>query len=119
MTTEEKANLAKFLDEECRTLEEALKVAFDEVYDGDEGYVKARCCGGEVRYRSGLYGTDFAQCPTCKSEIRMILSPHVSPILLGPGTGCTHMPTDELVDAVGDRLWWVSKLYDAVKANGA
>ena len=93
----------------CRPLREALEAAFDE-FSEDGDYMKARCCGHGVQYRAGVFGTDFAYCEQCKSEIRMVLSPHVSPILLGEHV--THMPTDELIAAVGDKTWWVKKLME-------
>ena len=99
--------LREFLLSQCRPLREALALAFDEVYE-DGGYLKAKCCGQEVRYKSGIFGTDFAYCDTCKSEIRLILSPHVSPILLG--NGYTRSPSNKLIEWVGENEWWVSKL---------
>ena len=42
--------------------------AFDEVIeDGD--YLKATCCGSGVRYYSGIFGSDMAQCQSCGASM--------------------------------------------------
>lgn len=89
----------------CRPIKEAMEAAFDEVWSEDGERLKARCCDTEVIYMSGIFGEDMAYCEACKSEIRMILSPHVSPILLDKNT--TSFPSDELIDRVGENIWFV------------
>ena len=97
----------KWIDENCLTLEEALQAVFSRFWETETGHVKAECCRKEVKYWTGICGPDMARCEVCGAEIRHILSPHTSPLLMGQG--CVYIPTDELIDAVGEKVWCVSK----------
>lgn len=88
------------------SLEDALIKCFGEIASGDgvdEGY-KVECCG-EVRYGSGIMGTDIAKCQNCGRAIINVLSPHVSPILIKGST--TAVPPDDMIDALFDTPWLV------------
>ena len=88
----------------AQTLKDAMGSVFDAVEERDGAFF-ATCCGKPCIYQSGLVGTDRAYCGVCGSEVLLLLSPHVSPLLLDFGRACTHMPTDELADALDGRFW--------------
>ncbi len=99
--------LPKEVDGRLRTLEDALREAFGGFAVREDGSYHAEHCGAEVKYYMGIMGPDMAECQVCHSSIRNVLSPHVSPLLIGEN--CTHVPSEELIQAVGDRQWWVNK----------
>jgi len=98
--------LRQWIDENCFTVEDALHKAFEKVWEDGE-YLKAECCGKGIRYWSGLLGPDMAKCIICGNEIRWILSPHVSPILIDYDKNCTSMPNEEFIKEIGDKQWQV------------
>ena len=97
--------IPKEIDEKLRTLEEALTECFGGFRIGESGAMFVDCCG-EVTYGSGIMGSDIVQCHKCRRAAIMILSPHVSPLLINGST--TSAPTQEFMDAVGERCWMVS-----------
>ena len=90
------------------SLEDALVACFGSVASGDgedEGY-KVMCCGtDDVRYGSGIMGSDIAQCRKCGRKIVNVLSPHVSPILIKGST--TAAPPEEMIEALFETPWLV------------
>ena len=54
------------------------------------------CCGQRMTVKSGIIGTDFAECQICKKAIGNMASPHIN------GGG---IPTDEWLNKQGDRTW--------------
>ncbi len=92
------------IKDQCFSMQYAMIRAFGGFQITPEGGLKARCCG-KIKYYSGMIGSDMAQCEGCGREIRHVLSPHVSPILIGYGGA--YKPTAELIEAVGEREWYV------------
>ena len=98
--------ITKELDEQLMTMEDALVACFGDFEEAEDGYLKVTCCG-EVKYGSGLFGSDIAQCTKCGRAIVNILSPHVSPLLIERNRAQTSMPSEEFMEAAGDRIWMV------------
>ena len=67
----------------------------------------AECCGEEVTYSSGLFGADMAQCKQCGAQVRNVLSPHCSPVLLG--NNFTRVPSDHFIDQMTGHEWCAKK----------
>ena len=100
----EKLFLPEEIDRELMTLEDALTKCFGG-FEDRYGSLFVKCCG-DVKYGSGVMGSDSARCEKCGKGIVMVLSPHVSPLLLR--SGYTHSPSDQLIEAVGDRKWMLT-----------
>lgn len=98
--------ITKELDEQLMTIEDALTACFGKFEETEDGHLKVTCCG-EVRYGSGLFGSDIARCTRCGRAIINVLSPHVSPLLVERDKAQTSMPSEEFVEAIGDRMWIV------------
>ena len=54
------------------------------------------CCGQRMTVKSGIIGTDFAECQICKKAIGNMASPHIN------GGG---IPTDEWLKKQGEQTW--------------
>lgn len=89
-------------------IREALVACFGGYQEGEDGTVTVECCG-EIRYGSGIIGTDLVECLGCGKRIINVLSPHVSPYLIDWSSHCTHFPSEEFVEEVGDRQWMMAK----------
>ena len=102
---------------DCQSLDECIRATFDSVWETADGALHAKCCGAEVRYTSGILGTDGAQCETCGSRMVNVLSPHVSPVLVtrdaAPEGNSTRMPSEEFVQRMDGRVWLGARLKDA------
>ena len=106
----------KLEDIPLKTLEDALTTCFGGFKDDGE-YITVECCG-EINYGSGIMGTDIVTCKGCGKEIRNVLSPHVSPLLINPTMHTTAIPTVEFFNEVGDKCWIVmSELAALVEQN--
>ena len=103
MEEDSKRILPDEITAQLRTCREALTECFGG-YEEDDQYFTVKCCG-PIRYGSGIFGTDIVKCEGCGKKILMILSPHVSPLLISGST--TAIPTQELFDEVGDKCWMV------------
>jgi len=98
--------IPKEIDEKLFTLKDALTNCFGSYETHENGRITVSCCG-RIRYYSGLIGGDMVECESCKKMVFNVLSPHVSPFLIGDGV--THMINEEFVKAIGNRCWMVRK----------
>lgn len=98
--------IPKELSDQLMTVEDALTACFGGFEKTEDGYLKATCCG-EIKYGSGLFGPDIAECTKCGRAIINVLSPHVSPVLVERNKSQTSMPSEDFVKAVGNRMWMV------------
>ena len=96
-------NLPTELTDKLKTMEAALTECFGGYTDTD-GWLTVECCG-PVTYGSGCIGSDIVRCKACGRSVINVLSPHVSPLLIRGST--TSLPSDELVEAIGERCWLV------------
>jgi hypothetical protein len=100
----DKMDIPEELNSKLLTIEDALTECFGGFNVAEDGLITVQCCG-EINYGYGIMGCDIIQCKKCKRAVINILSPHVSPLLIRGST--TSIPTDEFMEAVGDRNWMV------------
>lgn len=87
----------------CVTRDEALSVFERTEEDGD--LTRVFCCGEPAKISDGIFGAKV-ECPHCNARAVDATSPMYSPFL-ERGNAFVTCPSQEWVDAFGNRTWLV------------